>query len=208
VSWTPVVTLGLALLTVVALATVIAILALLLLSRISPLGRRAVERLDAEAAAGALWMSALVAFIATAGSLYFSEVARFEPCRLCWYQRIAMYPLAVVLPIAAWRRDIGVIRYALPLALIGAPISVYHYLVELFPALEGGACDPRNPCSLVWFRELGFITLPFMALAAFALIAVLLTAAWRGRADAETSARAAGSSADRYAGGVTEEVPS
>ena len=202
----PIVTLLLALLTFVAIATVVIIVGLFVVSRFAAPARAALGRLSVEAASGGLWVAALVALVATAGSLYFSEIAHFEPCRLCWFQRIAMYPLAVVLPIAAWRHDVGVIRYALPLALIGAPISVYHYLVEWFPALEGGACDPRNPCSLVWFREFGFITLPFMALAAFALIAGVLVLARRGRSEAAEVTAAAAHRTDGYRLGDRDEV--
>src|SRR5207342_697395 len=72
----------------------------------------------------------VVALIATLGSLYLSEVAHFVPCRLCWYQRIAMYPLPIILAVGWWKRDSGVRRYALPLAVVGACISVYHVLVE------------------------------------------------------------------------------
>jgi disulfide bond formation protein DsbB len=123
----------------------------------------------------ALWIAFLVAAVAMAGSLYFSEVANYLPCRLCWFQRIAMYPLAVILLIAAVRGDRGVRWYAIPLAAAGACVSVYHYLVEWHPQLEGDACDPANPCSLVWFREFGFVTLPLMALCGFvAIIALML----------------------------------
>jgi disulfide bond formation protein DsbB len=122
----------------------------------------------------ALWLAFLVAAVATAGSLYFSEVANFVPCRLCWFQRIAMYPLAVILLIAAIRGDRDVRWYAIPLATVGACVSIYHYLVEWHPRLEGDVCDPTNPCSLVWFREFGFVTLPFMALCGFAAIIALL----------------------------------
>jgi disulfide bond formation protein DsbB len=202
----PIVTLLLALLTLVAMATVVAIVALLVLSRFAVPARETLHGLSTEAASGGLWLAAFVALVATAGSLYFSEIAHFEPCRLCWFQRIAMYPLAVVLPIAAWRHDVGVIRYALPLALLGAPISVYHYLIELFPSLEGGACDPRNPCSLVWFREFGFITLPFMALAAFALIAVLLIVARRSPAPA-TATGIDHADGEPYTAGRRDGVP-
>ena len=107
-----------------------------------------------------MWLAFLVAAVATAGSLYFSEVANYVPCRLCWFQRIAMYPLAVILLIAAIRRDRAIRWYAVPLAAVGACVSIYHYLVEWHPRLEGDACDPTNPCSLVWFREFGFVTLP------------------------------------------------
>ena len=117
----------------------------------------------------------VVAAVATLGSLYLSEVANFVPCRLCWYQRIAMYPLPILLGIAWWKRDAGVRRYALPLAVIGMVISTYHILVERFPSLEGsGVCEVANPCSIRWVERFGFVTIPTMALAGFALIGGLL----------------------------------
>jgi disulfide bond formation protein DsbB len=118
-----------------------------------------------------------VAVVATLGSLYLSEVAHFVPCRLCWYQRIAMYPLVPILAVAARRHDAGVRFYALPLAVIGGLISTYHVLVEHFPRLEGGVCEAANPCTLIWVRRFGYLTIPTMALSAFALIAVLLLTA-------------------------------
>jgi len=125
----------------------------------------------------ALWIALAVAAISMAGSLYFSEEAHFLPCKLCWYQRIAMYPLVPILGIAAWRRDVAVRWYALPLALIGGAISTYHVLLERYPSLETGACDPTNPCSLIWVERFGYLTIPTMALSAFALIATLLLVA-------------------------------
>ena len=122
----------------------------------------------------ALWIAFLVAAAAMLGSLYFSEVANYVPCRLCWFQRIAMYPLAVILLVAAIRHDRAIRWYAIPLAGLGACVSIYHYLVEWHPQLEGDACDPANPCSLVWFREFGFVTLSLMALCGFAAIIALL----------------------------------
>jgi disulfide bond formation protein DsbB len=119
-------------------------------------------------------LALLVALVATLGSLYLSEVAHFEPCRLCWYQRIAMYPLALLLGVAVVRRDQGVRPYALALALVGLPISAFHYLVERFPALEASGCDPANPCSIVWVWRFHYISIPLMAASAFALIAALL----------------------------------
>lgn len=125
----------------------------------------------------ALQLALGVALVATLGSLYFSEVANFPPCRLCWYQRIAMYPLVPVLAVAVWRRDAGARFYALPLALIGGLISTYHVVLERFPSLESGVCEATNPCTLIWVRRFGYLTIPAMALSAFALIAVLLLAA-------------------------------
>jgi disulfide bond formation protein DsbB len=133
------------------------------------------------------WIPALLAMI---GSLYFSEIAHYAPCTLCWYQRIAMYPLVLLLGIAAWRRDLGIRRYAIPLAAIGAAISAYHYLLEWFPDLDTGACTVGIPCTQVWFRQFGFISMPALALIAFLLIIAFLLLAHRGseRDDVEDSA--------------------
>ncbi len=122
----------------------------------------------------ALVIAAGVAIMSTLGSLYYSEVANFPPCRLCWFQRIGMYPLAVILSIAAWRRDSAVRWYALPLATAGGLVSVYHILVERYPSLEAGSCDPTTPCSIIWVERLGYVTIPTMALSGFALITILL----------------------------------
>ena len=124
----------------------------------------------------ALWVAFLVAAVAMAGSLYFSEVANMRPCRLCWFQRTAMYPLAIVLLVGALRRDRSVRWYAIPLAAIGAPISLYHYLIEWNVISEGSSCDPTNPCSALPFdRQYGFISLSFMALTGFVFVLSVLT---------------------------------
>lgn len=115
-----------------------------------------------------------VALLATTGSLYFSEVAGFEPCRLCWYQRIAMYPLVILLGIAAARRERAGAFYTIGLAVIGALVSTYHVALEWFPSLDSGACSATTPCTLVWFRVFGFISLPTLALVAFLLILALM----------------------------------
>lgn len=123
----------------------------------------------------ALFLAWLVALTATLGSLYYSEVANFTPCKLCWYQRIAMYPMSIILGIAAFTRDVRIRRYSLPIVSIGAAISAYHYLLHRFPSLESGAsCDPVAPCTVTWVWEFHFISIPFMALSGFAAIAVLL----------------------------------
>ncbi|HEX7131950.1 MAG TPA: disulfide bond formation protein B [Iamia sp.] len=116
----------------------------------------------------------LVALVATLGSLYLSEVAHFMPCRLCWYQRIAMYPLVVVLGIGWLRRDAGARLTAAVLAGLGLAVNLWHLAIELWPSLEGGGCDPNNPCSLRWVEVWGFWTIPRMATVAFALVLLAL----------------------------------
>jgi disulfide bond formation protein DsbB len=167
-------TLLFALLTVAAQLAVAGSVVVVVASRWSPAAARLRASVAAVVGPQALGLAFLVALVATLGSLYLSEVAHFTPCTLCWYQRICMYPLAVVLGLAAWRRDLGVRPYALALTALGAPISAYHYLLERFPALESAACDPANPCSLVWVWRFHYVSIPLMAGSAFALVATLL----------------------------------
>lgn len=124
-----------------------------------------------------LWFGFVVALTATLGSLYFSEIVHLEPCKFCWYQRIAMYPLTVILGTAAWLKDRSVVRYVTPLAVIGALISSYHYLIQQFPSLSAGECDPTVPCSAAYFWEFGFVSIPFLALSSFGLIITLMVVA-------------------------------
>lgn len=125
----------------------------------------------------ALWLAGGVAIAAMVGSLYLSEIVRLIPCKLCWYQRIAMYPIAIMLPIAAWRKDNGIRLYAAVLAVIGLGVAIWHRLMQAFPSLESGACSAVGPpCSAPYIKEFGFVTIPYMALSAFALILVLLWA--------------------------------
>lgn len=122
----------------------------------------------------ALPLAAVVAATSMFGSLFFSEVLGYPPCTLCWYQRIAMYPLAPILGIAAVRRDLSIVAYAWVLTASGALISSYHYLIQWMPDLDATACAVDNPCTAVFVREFGFVSIPFMAFAGFVAITVLL----------------------------------
>lgn len=118
----------------------------------------------------------LVSATSMGGSLYFSEIANYEPCRLCWYQRICMYPIAIMLLVALIRRKHDVVPYVLTLGSLGAAVSTYHYLVEWYPTLESNVCSLDVPCTTVWFREFGFISLPQMALTGFITVFTVLVA--------------------------------
>ncbi len=127
-----------------------------------------------------LWLVFFVSSIATGGSLFFSEVAGFVPCELCWYQRICMYPLAIVSLLAALADDRRVARYLLPLPLVGAGVSVYHLLVENGVVGQSQICRLSAPggCATKWIEEFGYVTIPTLALTGFALaLAFLLLAA-------------------------------
>jgi disulfide bond formation protein DsbB len=176
---TDAVAIALASLAVVAQLALAGLLVLLLASLASDRARRALGELRATVAGTELWAAAAVALTATLASLFFSEFADFTPCRLCWFQRIAMYPLAVILPLAAFRRDPRPAVYALPLAAAGALVAIWHIYIEINPDAE--SCSTSAPCSVKWIDELGYITLPVLALTAFAAILALVLLA-RSRA--------------------------
>jgi len=116
----------------------------------------------------------VVAAVAMSGSLYFSEVAHFNPCHLCWWQRGFMYPLVPVL-LVAWARPAWRLwRLALPMAIVGAAIATYHSAITRWPRLEVGSCAVDNPCTLKWVEKFGYVTIPVMSLSAFLLIITLL----------------------------------
>lgn len=133
-------------------------------------------RIRADVAPLALPLAWLVAATCMIGSLYYSEVVHLLPCRLCWYQRIAMYPLAVILAIATARRDAAVRRYAIPLAAIGLVVSIYHVQLERFPE-QASFCSVDVPCNVPPIEQFGFVTLAFMAGSGFAAIIALLAVA-------------------------------
>jgi disulfide bond formation protein DsbB len=174
---TSVVSLFLALLAVWAQVSVVGGMLLVIAARWSSAIAVARDRMLDVLGPSALLLALAVALISTAGSLYFSEVSHFIPCKLCWYQRIAMYPLVPLLGIAAYRRDLCVRPYVAVQAGLGGAISMYHVLVERFPTLESSVCDPTNPCTLIWVKRFGYLTIPTMALSAFALIVTLMAAA-------------------------------
>jgi disulfide bond formation protein DsbB len=168
------------LLALTALVGAVALVAIRIIAVRDPGGPAAA--LLADLAPAALPLAAVVAATSMLGSLVFSEVLGYPPCTLCWYQRIAMYPLAPILGIAAVRRDLGIRPYAWVLAGSGAVISIYHYIIQWVPDLDATACAVDNPCTAVFVREFGFVSIPFMALAGFLAIITLL-----GAADAVTT---------------------
>lgn len=125
-----------------------------------------------------LWLMLVVAVIATMGSLFFSEIAGWAPCKDCWLQRIFMYPQVVLLAVAIWKRDSGVAKYILALSLIGIVLSTHHYIEQIeatffAPANALVPCDDTGvSCAKTYTFRFGYITIPMMALTAFIINAV------------------------------------
>ena len=118
-----------------------------------------------------LWLAFLVAALATGGSLFYSEIAGFVPCELCWYQRICMYPLTVLTLLPALAADYRIARYLLPLPVVGACIAVYQILIEDGVVKQSEACLISAPggCATKWTDTFGYLTIPVLTLTAFAV---------------------------------------
>lgn len=117
----------------------------------------------------------VIAVVATAGSLFFSEVMHLPPCVLCWYQRIAMYPLSFIFLVGLFPLDRKALRFAWPLVISGLLISIYHNLLYYNVLSESMApCKQGVSCTTVHIQWLGFITIPLLSLCAFMLIAAVM----------------------------------
>ena len=132
-----------------------------------------------------LWAGFVVAAIATGGSLFFSQIANFPPCELCWFQRICMYPLSYLLLVLAWRGDNRIARYLIVFPVVGAGVSIYHLLIENNVINEPQACFASAPggCGVKWINEFGYITIPTLALTGFLLLIGFLVLAGTEEAD-------------------------
>lgn len=121
-----------------------------------------------------LLMIWVVSFVATLGSLYFSEVRGYEPCELCWYQRIFMYPIVILTTVAYIQKNTRIAVTTAVFACIGGCISLYHYGIQKLTFLQESApaCG-RVPCTGQYINWLGFITIPFLALTAFIIVAAI-----------------------------------
>ncbi|PLT33689.1 disulfide oxidoreductase [Bacillus sp. V5-8f] len=132
-----------------------------------------------------LFIAWAAAIVAMSGSLFFSEIKQYEPCELCWYQRIIMYPFTVILGVAIVKKDYGISLYTMVLSAIGASISIYHYLIQKvsFLSEHAPACG-RVPCTGQYINWAGFITIPFLALTAFAIIFICSYIVWKNTREA------------------------
>ncbi|MFA7612662.1 MAG: disulfide bond formation protein B [Candidatus Caldatribacteriota bacterium] len=117
----------------------------------------------------------IISAVSTLGSLFFSEVMMLPPCILCWYQRICMYPLPILLFSGLLKLDKSVFRYTFPLALIGWGFAIYHNLLYYKVLPESASpCVRGISCTTVQLEWLGFITIPLLSLFGFSLILILL----------------------------------
>lgn len=123
-----------------------------------------------------LYIALVQAWAATLGSLYFSEVKGLFPCQFCWYQRILMYPLAILFAVAIYRKEKIIAPYVLPISVLGAIIAAYHYLIQwtALKEINPVSCSLINDCSQKQVVYFGFATIPFFSFFAFIVISALM----------------------------------
>ncbi len=161
-----------------ALALLGAVIGLALFAMLAfPSGRARLAREVDGQGRTVLSLAWLISAVSAGGSLYYSEIIGFTPCLLCWYQRIAMYPLVPVLGVAAFAADTWSWRYSLPLALVGLGIAAYHVTIQFRPALEVMSCTAGVPCTARYVSAFGFVSIPVMAGSGFLLISALVLTA-------------------------------
>ncbi|XOU94824.1 MAG: disulfide bond formation protein B [Candidatus Kerfeldbacteria bacterium] len=117
----------------------------------------------------------LASLVAVASSLFYSDYALYLPCKLCWIQRIFMYPQVILLGIALWKQDLAVKKYSISLAVIGVLFAIYHYLTQRFPSLVSAGCSAGEAdCTYKYGFDYGYITIPIMSLTIFLFIIVFV----------------------------------
>jgi disulfide bond formation protein DsbB len=127
-----------------------------------------------------VYLAWIQSIVATLGSLYFSEVMKFPPCVLCWYQRICMYPLVFILAVGMIRKDKKIYTYVLPLSLTGLSIAMYHNLLYYNILPESAApCVAGVSCTTKFISWFGFVTIPLLSLIAFSVITVCMLISWK-----------------------------
>lgn len=149
------------------------ILLLVVFARVLQPKNKQVQNVATTISKNAILITFLATAAATLGSLYLSEITKFAPCKLCWYQRIFMYPQVIVLGIGYFINDLKVRIYALVLSIIGLLIAIYHILVQFFPGVFQ-CSDEVAECAVTQFVYFGFITIPVMSAITFGFIITVL----------------------------------
>lgn len=156
---------------------ILIILLFLLMAFLAKVKNKNLKKFISLVSNNAFSFSLLIATIATLGSLFFSEVGKFPPCKLCWYQRIFMYPQVIILGVGMLLNDTKVRIYSIILSSIGFAIAIYHYALQMYPTVLP-CSDEIASCSAKQFAYFGYITIPLMSATAFGLILLIQLTSW------------------------------
>jgi len=149
---------------------VLALIAVLLLDKKIP----ELGKISALLGSWALWLGFIFALTASAFTLYYSEVLGIEPCSLCWWQRIFLYPQVIMFGIALYKRDLSVITYSIALSLLGVAFAIYNHALQVLPSGTLPCPAQGVSCAQRFVFEFGYITFPMMSLSLFAFLVVLM----------------------------------
>lgn len=163
---------ALATLTLVTQIFIIFFAIILLLARFDK-NNKAIKQIIQFFSENSLSFAFLISVGVTLGSLYLSEIAHFVPCKLCWFQRIFMYPQVLLLGVASIKNDFGIKKYIIPLSIIGLVIATYQYILQMSP-IPLPCTDEIASCAVKEFVEFGYITIPMMSLTSFLLILMFM----------------------------------
>ena len=123
-----------------------------------------------------LYLAWLITLTGLIFSLVLSNIYHWPICHLCWYQRMCLYPLVIILGIACFREDTRISIYTLPLTIVGALLALYQYLEQMIPGFAPiDVCGSGPSCSDVHMKLLDFITLPLISMVGFLLISLFLS---------------------------------
>jgi disulfide bond formation protein DsbB len=166
----------LALAVVIAHASIAGLAILYLLQSISSYAESVEQIISQVSRRRAYLMGFIVVLIATVGSLFYSEIADYDPCKLCWFQRVLMYPQVIILSMAWWLDDNSAWLYSLVLSSLGFMVAMYHYGLQLWPSqvVNCSVVGQATSCSGTYLMQLGYITIPLMAATAFLLIVLFM----------------------------------
>lgn len=128
----------------------------------------------------ALYIAWVITLVGLISSVFFGEILHHEPCRLCWYQRICLFPLAIILGIAAYKDDVRIVVYAMPLCALGGLLALYQVVGIFVPAMSSPAlCGLQTECSKDLVKLWGFLSFPLVSLIGFFLVFCFLWMAYR-----------------------------
>lgn len=161
-------------LSIASVISAAAILIFIFIARLDETIAGKLKALQTEHSRNAMMLACYVAIFCMMGSLYLSDIALLIPCQYCWYQRIAMYPLGLLLGVALLKKEHSIRPYALMLSGIGALTSLYHIKMQLFPDSHKSSCSEFAPCTVKYLEVFGFMSIPMMAFTGFALIFALM----------------------------------
>ena len=121
-----------------------------------------------------LYLAWILSCTITLASLYLSEIKHIEPCSLCWYERLSLFPLTIFLGVALYKSFFSVFSYVIAFPALGLIVSALHIALQEIPSFHPKVCSSAVSCAIKHSIGLGAISIPMVAFATFLILVVLL----------------------------------